>query len=100
MKMNTQVVWTMEIRCLPRTRASVKDRNIPENIFNSSFYSIYPIKMIFCFSEHQRSNLYTAALREVSENAKNMFSAGSESMAAKVKVLARRKTVIITHGHL
>ena len=100
MKMNTQVVWAMEIRCLPRTRASVKDENIPENIFNNSFYHIYSIEMIFCFSEHQRSNLYTAALREVSENAKNMFSAGSESMAAKVKVLARRQTVIITHGHL
>ena len=70
MKMNTQVVWTMEIGCLPRTWASVKDINIPENIFNNSFYYINSIEMIFCFSEHQRSNLYTTALREVSQNAK------------------------------
>ena len=36
MKINTQVVWAMEIRCLPITRASVKDEKIPENMLDKS----------------------------------------------------------------
>ena len=43
--------------------------------------------MIFCFSEHQRSNLYTTALREVSENAKIcVLLLVQNQMIAKVKV--------------
>ena len=87
MKINTQVVWAMEIRCLPITRASVKDENIPENIFNNSFYSIYSIEMIFCFSEHQRSNLYTTALREVSQNAKTCVLLVHDQWQQKSKFL-------------